>query len=264
MPNQWFRLYYEFATDPKVQSMPEKMQRRLVMLFCCQRDGPVTFCDDDMAFHWHVTTEDLDETKALFLKKGFIDDKWNLVNWNKRQYISDSSTERTRQYRERMRTSREQVRDVTVTAPDTDTEAKTEKRLAPPAVSLDVPAWIPKDSWEAFCEMRKKIRAPLTDKAKKLLIGKLRKECKTTNEVRAMLDQSTINSWRGVFEVREATNGQNGFSQNGRQNLQPTRNDSFRSAVGRAAQELWGEEGDEGADYGAPDSHQSLLPKPSA
>ena len=32
----WFRMYAEFATDPKVQMMPEAMQRRLVMLLCLQ------------------------------------------------------------------------------------------------------------------------------------------------------------------------------------------------------------------------------------
>ena len=30
----WFRLYSEFSTDPKVQMMPEALQRRYVMLMC--------------------------------------------------------------------------------------------------------------------------------------------------------------------------------------------------------------------------------------
>ena len=32
MPMPWFRMWSEFADDPKVQIMPEAMQRRLVML----------------------------------------------------------------------------------------------------------------------------------------------------------------------------------------------------------------------------------------
>jgi hypothetical protein len=32
--NQWFRMYSEFATDPKVQSMDETLQRRFTMFLC--------------------------------------------------------------------------------------------------------------------------------------------------------------------------------------------------------------------------------------
>lgn len=142
MANSWFRLYSEFANDPKVQTMTEAQQRRLVMLFCLKcSDVLVTLSDDEVAFALRVTPEDLAATKKVFQAKGFIESGWNLVNWNKRQFISDSSTERTRAYRERIRTSqlpsreqnetsREQAvtssRDG-VTLPDTDTDSDTEQ-----------------------------------------------------------------------------------------------------------------------------------------
>ena len=128
--NQWFRMYSEFADDPKVQSMSEAMQRRLVMLFCQRSsDVLVTLCDADLAFHWRISNDDLADTKTLFMQKGFIDEYWNILNWNKRQYISDSSTERTRAYRERKRTSQAASHVTVVTngdALDTDTEADSE------------------------------------------------------------------------------------------------------------------------------------------
>jgi hypothetical protein len=34
MSNPWFRMYSEFAHDPKVQMMTEVMQRRYIMLMC--------------------------------------------------------------------------------------------------------------------------------------------------------------------------------------------------------------------------------------
>ena len=141
MANPWFRLYSEFADDPKVQMLPEAMQRRLVMLFCarCKCDGPVTFRETELAFQWRVTMDELSETRTLFIEQGFIDEQWNLLNWNKRQFLSDSSTDRTRQYRERKRTSQERHRDggeqdvtVTVTPPDTEqiqNRAETEQKL---------------------------------------------------------------------------------------------------------------------------------------
>lgn len=96
----WFRMYGEFASDPKVQSMSEAMQRRLVMLFClrCSNDL-VTLHVTEIAFALRVTDEELAETKAVFLRKGFIDEDWNLTNWDKRQFVSDSSAARVSKHR---------------------------------------------------------------------------------------------------------------------------------------------------------------------
>lgn len=102
----WFRLYGEFATDPKVQMMSEAMQRRLIMLFCLEcSNGIETFHETEretsIAFALRVTEEILAETKAVFLARGFINDDWTLANWDKRQYVSDSSTARVRAHREK-------------------------------------------------------------------------------------------------------------------------------------------------------------------
>lgn len=42
MANSWFRLYAEFATDPKVQMMSEAEQRRCVIRMCIRCNGDVT------------------------------------------------------------------------------------------------------------------------------------------------------------------------------------------------------------------------------
>ncbi|MBV7475370.1 hypothetical protein [Pseudoxanthomonas sp. PXM05] len=141
MSNAWFRMYAEFASDPKVQMMSEVMQRRLVMLFCMRcGDVTVTLSDAEIAFHLRISEADLAETKALFMAKGFIDSAWNIANWEKRQFASDSSAARTRAYRERMRdkavTSQVTVGD----ALDTDTD--TDKSSSASAVA-DAPDRIP-------------------------------------------------------------------------------------------------------------------------
>lgn len=147
MPNSWFRMYAEFADDPKVQMMPEHMQRRLVMLFC-ERCKDVTVSERHRAFSWRISDADLAETKALFIEAGFIDEDWNVLNWNKRQFISDSSTDRTRRYRERKRTSHDRHGDNDETkrdAPDTDTdtEADTENRGEEKRASAPPPRPVP-------------------------------------------------------------------------------------------------------------------------
>ena len=137
MANPWFRMYAEFATDPKVQMLPEEMQRRLVMLFCMRcGDVTVTLSDGEIAFHLRISDAELDETKALFIAKGFINSKWEIKNWEKRQFASDSSAARTKRYRDRKKnaavTSQVTERD----ALDTDTDTDTEEELKPAIAGL--------------------------------------------------------------------------------------------------------------------------------
>lgn len=99
----WFRMYGEFAADPKVQSMSEAMQRRLVMLLCLRSTNAlVTLLDEELAFALRIDTQALDETRELFERKGFIEagvGGWQIANWDKRQRASDSSAARVAKHR---------------------------------------------------------------------------------------------------------------------------------------------------------------------
>ena len=64
------------------------------------------------------------------------------------------------------------------------------------------PDWVPKDSWEAFCEMRKKIRAPLTNRAAEQTVRELERLWKIGHDPGDVLDQSVQRGWRGVFEIK--------------------------------------------------------------
>jgi len=99
--NQWFRMYAEFSTDPKIRTMSDVLQIRLVRLLCLRSSGLTEKlscdelkygigCNDDETFH---------ETKLAFQAKGFIDENWAVLNWNKRQFVSDSSTDRVNKFR---------------------------------------------------------------------------------------------------------------------------------------------------------------------
>lgn len=128
MSNQWFRMYAEIATDPKVQCMSESMQRRLMMLLCFRcGDVLATLHATEIAFALRISEEELAETKALFIQKKFIDEDWNIMNWDKRQYVSDSSTERSRKHREQKKQDMQQECNVAASPPEqnrTDTEHK--------------------------------------------------------------------------------------------------------------------------------------------
>lgn len=73
--------------------------------------------------------------------------------------------------------------------------------------SFSLPVWIPETSWNAFVEMRTKIKKPLTDHAKSLAVKDLEKLRDAGEDTTKVLDQSIFNSWQGLFAVKK--NGQN-------------------------------------------------------
>jgi hypothetical protein len=133
MSNPWFRFYTEFATDPKVQTLSEVMQRRLVMLFCLEGSEDLEkLNEEEIAFSLRIDIETLHETFQLFQKKGFLDEDNRIRNWSKRQFKSDSSTDRVKKYRAKTKTKDNETtvkrfRNDSETPPDTDTDTDTEE-----------------------------------------------------------------------------------------------------------------------------------------
>lgn len=124
----WFRMYSEFATDPKVQMLSEVDQRRFVMLLCLRcSNGDVTLHDDEIAFQLRISSEEWAETKRRLQAKNLIDDDNLPTSWDKRQYRSDSSKERVSRHRERKKQEAQRSCNVTVTPPDTETDTDTER-----------------------------------------------------------------------------------------------------------------------------------------
>ena len=98
---------------------------------------------------------------------------------------------------------------------ETTTEITTEsKRDTPPATRSALPAvkpsrlpdWIDPAAWEGFVAMRKKIRAPLTERAITVTINELERLRSAGQNPNHCLDQSTQHAWRGVFAVKTGDN----------------------------------------------------------
>lgn len=54
-----------------------------------------------------------------------------------------------------------------------------------------------------FCEMRKRIKKPLTENAKELVIKKLDSIANNEEEKIQILNNSVMNSWQGIFPLKE-------------------------------------------------------------
>ncbi len=88
----------------------------------------------------------------------------------------------------------------TIIEPSTNRQKKKATR------EKDLPDWIPQGAWQAYVEMRNRIRAPLTDKAKQLTWKKLEALRDEGHPVDQVLEQSVERSYRGVFGLKGGTN----------------------------------------------------------
>lgn len=100
MANTWFRMYSEIRRDPKVRSMPETFQLKLIWLLTLRCEGQTEkMSRDELMYGLDCDETFLDLLHATFLAKGFIDKDWSVKHWNTRQYVSDSSTPRVHKHR---------------------------------------------------------------------------------------------------------------------------------------------------------------------
>lgn len=63
------------------------------------------------------------------------------------------------------------------------------------------------DALTGYIDMRKTIKKPLTDKALRMVVTKLDKLGKNTPEKIEIINQSVMNSWQGIFPIKQEFSG---------------------------------------------------------
>lgn len=129
MSNPWFRMYAEFLHDPKVRVMEEKHQLYLVLLLCLRCNGVVTLQDKHVTFSLRISDSEWQLAKHVFIDSGFIDSDNNVLNWDKRQFVSDSSAARVAKHRSLHKKVTVTPCNVTVTPPE---QNRTEQNIIKP------------------------------------------------------------------------------------------------------------------------------------
>jgi hypothetical protein len=120
--------------------------------------------------------------------------------------------------------------DATCTSTNQKKEKK-EKHKEPPA---PLPDWLPLDAWNAYLEVRQKLRVPNTANATTLLLAKLTALRKEGHDPKKVIEQSIERGWRSLFQPKgdPYENSRRQFTPN------PTKDDRARAAVMRAAERL--------------------------
>lgn len=65
-----------------------------------------------------------------------------------------------------------------------------------------LPGWVPSSEWADFVQMRKEIKKPLTTAGVKKAVAKLDELRKQGYQPGDVLNQSTLNNWRGIFPLK--------------------------------------------------------------
>ena len=126
---RWFRLYDDVLNDPKVQKLSGETFKLWINVLCiASKHGGVLPNLEDLAFELRLPTLVCKTEIDILKQAGLIDGDKKLKphGWEKRQYKSDTSTERVKRFRERSGNVAETVNE---TGPDTDTETDTEKNI---------------------------------------------------------------------------------------------------------------------------------------
>lgn len=129
MSNPWFRMYSEFIYNETIEFLSFEDQRHFVFILCMKNEGLLDkkypqsgMLDRVVSRRLGLVGEAFDNAKRRIKEVGLIDENWQPVKWDERQFKSDSSKERTKAYRDRLKSHC----DVTVTAQEADTEEDTD------------------------------------------------------------------------------------------------------------------------------------------
>ena len=198
------------------------------MLAMADKKGRVWAAIPGLANTARVTIEECEQALARFMAPDKysrtpdndgrriepIDGGWQLLNYTKYREMRDAD-ERAAQNRASQEAYRsKQIRlrkpEISQGKPqsaqtETERERETEKSKASTGRATALPSWLPEEPWEAWLEVRKKMRAPNTDRALKLAIGSLEKLRAEGQDPGGVLDQSTQRGWRGLFPVSIST-----------------------------------------------------------
>lgn len=71
---------------------------------------------------------------------------------------------------------------------------------------VELPDWLPEKLWAEFKQFRKEIKKPLTILAEKKAIEKLKKLRFTGHDVVEIINNSIVNGWSGLFEIKKPSN----------------------------------------------------------
>lgn len=213
---QWFRMYGEFLTDPLVRLLSFEDQRHFIGALCMKCLGVLDkeYATEDVrrqvlssllglsASAASASISAFDQANERLRTLGLVDEHWQPLNWEKRQFPSDHSdptgAERQRRYRDRQKTVTPVTRDVTALE-----QSRTEQKENRTECDTVTPGLDPL-AWKTWLTYRKSIGKPIKPASIPAAQRKLSGYGTSQAEV---VEQSVANGWQGLFELKTLNSG---------------------------------------------------------
>lgn len=104
---QWFRVYTEIIDDPKVAKMDAETFKFFIFLMALaceqEKEGYIEMTLDEISWRLRCNVSETLQNVSLLVSCNILtkisDNKYMFLNWEKRQYKSDNSSERVRKHR---------------------------------------------------------------------------------------------------------------------------------------------------------------------
>jgi 5-methylcytosine-specific restriction endonuclease McrA len=101
--SRWFRFYDDVINDPKVLKLPDDLKWSWVALLCvASKRGGVLPSLAEVAFYLRLTESKAERVLVKLTEAGLLDRSDDIYvphNWDKRQFVGDSSADRVKRHR---------------------------------------------------------------------------------------------------------------------------------------------------------------------
>lgn len=236
----WLQLKENFFTQPKIKKL-----RRIaggdtytiiylkLQLLSLKNEGNLYFEGiedsfiDELALTIDEDVENVKFTVMYLINQNLLEevekDEFSLPEAKISIGTESESTQRVRRLRERRKQQKALQCNDDVTKCNTEIEIEIEKELKKDKKikkdifddvfkKLEVSTLL-KEAFQDFILMRKSIKAPMTPRALELSIKKVRKMADSESTQILIIEQSIMNSWKGIFELKNNTQNKHDYKE---------------------------------------------------
>jgi uncharacterized protein YdaU (DUF1376 family) len=212
----WFKFWaVEYLCDGKVDKVPPEGRELLVRMWCiCSQEGCVSADIEELARVTRLKTQYVSQYVSHCVsffelrcemyyslrmekekKKSEAARNSAEARYNSESYKKDAAkrtAERTAKKARKQEGQKKELKQEQNPSPQKSIEAL-----------FELPPWLDLEAWEAYREMRKKIKKPMTDRARDQLLKRLAAMHARGVDVTAALDQSILKCYTDVYETKD-------------------------------------------------------------
>lgn len=214
---KWFKHLTKSKSDPDIQESeirfksqgPYVFWRMLEIMSAEDATDKPLIMNFEVFRNWFpsVTRPKLMKILSYFQHKSRI--KWKLNEDDIEIFcfkLSDISSDYSAKVRSKSKVTSKLLRKMSETEVEVDLKKKKEKKNKKELSRLD-------SALQDFGKMRKELKAPLTERAKKMLLTKLEKLSTDEDTQIKIIEQSIFHNWKDVYEIKTNDKQYNRFNQ---------------------------------------------------